>query len=232
MRHRLLIILLMSVIGLSLGVVQHVAADSYGIDVTKDTVNEIKPGQTGAGTNLLPTTVAGESDIPSVIGKIVGVGLSLIGVVFFILALYAGFTWMTALGNTEKVTKAKDILEAAIIGLVIVFAAYAISSFVFSAIQGQQPAGAPTTGGAAGGGRPPVEGKDAPQIPDCTQPDAQTTQGKHCGDNSYCDNGQCVPQCQYEYGATGNGSCVDQNSCTDTVEPGKCPGTSVCCVKK
>jgi len=52
------------------------------------------------------------------------------------LAIYAGYNWMTAQGEEEKVTKAKDTLTAAIIGLVIVIAAYAISYYVISALGG------------------------------------------------------------------------------------------------
>lgn len=102
-------------------------ADEYGISATKDAVNSDKDkGQ------LLPDTVAGGKTVPEVIGKVVGVGLSLVGLVFFGLTLYAGFRWMIAMGNTEDVEKAKETLIAAVIGLIIVLAAYAITSFVFS----------------------------------------------------------------------------------------------------
>jgi hypothetical protein len=73
-------------------------------------------------------------DIPLTIGKIVGVGLAFIGVLFLILMIYGGFTWMTARGNQQDVTKAKDLFEAAIIGLIIVFAAYAITAYVGSIV--------------------------------------------------------------------------------------------------
>jgi hypothetical protein len=68
--------------------------------------------------------------LPSAIGKIVGAALSFIGVIFFILMIYGGLLWMTAAGNDQQVEKAKDLIVAAIIGLVIVFAAYAITSFI------------------------------------------------------------------------------------------------------
>jgi hypothetical protein len=58
--------------------------------------------------------------------------LGFVGVIFLVLTIFAGFTWMTAAGNTEDIEKAKKMLEAAIIGLVIVFSAYAITYFVTS----------------------------------------------------------------------------------------------------
>jgi hypothetical protein len=81
-----------------------------------------------AATNAygsLPT-----EDVPTTIGKIVGVVLSFVGVLFLGLMIYGGFYWMLARGNQAEVTKAKDLIEAAVIGLIIVMAAYAITAYV------------------------------------------------------------------------------------------------------
>jgi hypothetical protein len=45
--------------------------------------------------------------------------------------------WMTAQGNSAQVDKAKDLLINAVIGLVIVTAAYSITSFVGTSIVGK-----------------------------------------------------------------------------------------------
>jgi hypothetical protein len=95
----------------------------------------------------LPTSIKGATTLPELAGVIVNVALSLLGIVFFGLMLYAGITWMKAMGSSEDVTKAKDIMQAAIIGLIIVGAAYAITSFVFSSL-GQS--GGPASGGGGG----------------------------------------------------------------------------------
>ena len=70
------------------------------------------------------------TDIPSAIGKVVGALLSFIGVVFLILMIYGGFMWMLARGNEQEVAKAKDLIFAAVIGLIIVLSAYAITSYI------------------------------------------------------------------------------------------------------
>ena len=93
----------------------------------------------------LPTSVGGANSLPELAGKIVNVALSLIGILFFCLMLYAGITWMKAFGSSEDVTKAKDMIQQAIIGLVIVMMAYAISNFVFSTLG--------ATGGESAGGK-------------------------------------------------------------------------------
>ena len=68
--------------------------------------------------------------ISSTIGKVVGYALSFVGVIFLILIIYAGFTWMLARGNEAEVKKAKDLMFDAVIGLVIILSAYAITAFV------------------------------------------------------------------------------------------------------
>ena len=54
----------------------------------------------------------------------------MLGMIFLILMLYGGYLWMTAAGKEERVTKAKNLITAAIIGVIIVVSAYAISYFV------------------------------------------------------------------------------------------------------
>ncbi|MEK7557753.1 MAG: hypothetical protein AAB530_00910 [Patescibacteria group bacterium] len=79
----------------------------------------------------------------AVISTIIDVVLSLLGVIFLVLIIYAGFNWMTAAGEEDKITKSKSTITAAIIGLIVVLAAYAISYFVIyqisSAVLKQTP---------------------------------------------------------------------------------------------
>lgn len=63
---------------------------------------------------------------------ILNIILSFVGVVMLILIAYGGFLWMTAGGNESQVEKAQKIIVAAIIGLLIVVSAYAVSYFVVS----------------------------------------------------------------------------------------------------
>lgn len=62
--------------------------------------------------------------------------LSLLGIVFLILMIYAGILWMTARGQEKRVEQAKSILVDSIVGIVIVAGAYAITYFVLGSLQG------------------------------------------------------------------------------------------------
>ncbi|NQV11781.1 hypothetical protein HQ524_00305 [Candidatus Uhrbacteria bacterium] len=66
------------------------------------------------------------------IGNIVNVGLGLLGIIFFVLMVYAGFLWMTARGNPDQVTKAQTMITQAVIGIIVILSAFAVSSFVLS----------------------------------------------------------------------------------------------------
>lgn len=85
---------------------------------------------TAVGGLGLPTTVEGT------VGTVIKGVLGLVGTIFFVLTIYAGILWMTAAGNEEQVTKATDIIKAAVIGLFITMAAYAITTFVASKVGG------------------------------------------------------------------------------------------------
>jgi hypothetical protein len=76
--------------------------------------------------------IKGEKKLPEVIGSIINVALSLLGLVFLGLALYAGFKWMTAQGDSKQVDEATGTLKNAVIGMIITVSAYALSTFIMS----------------------------------------------------------------------------------------------------
>lgn len=68
--------------------------------------------------------------VDSIASQVIDALFSLVGVIFFILMIYGGYIWMMAKGNEQDVDKAKNIIRAAIIGLIVVVGAYAITAFV------------------------------------------------------------------------------------------------------
>ncbi len=70
------------------------------------------------------------NDLEKKIANIISVGLSLIGIIFLILMLHSGFLWMTAKGDKNAVEKAKENIKTALIGIIIIFGAYAITQLV------------------------------------------------------------------------------------------------------
>lgn len=93
--------------------------------------------QIEAGLNTLGKTAGykvegvDENSLAEQIGRYVGVFLSILGIIFIILVIYAGYNWMTAMGDAAKADKAKEILWRAVIGLIIVIGSYAVWGFVY-----------------------------------------------------------------------------------------------------
>ena len=84
------------------------------------------------GLNYGTYTGLGTKDIREGVMAIIQVLLGFLGIIAIVIVLYGGFVWMTAGGNEEKVSSAKKIITAGIIGLVIIFVSYAIATFVIN----------------------------------------------------------------------------------------------------
>ncbi len=99
---------------------------------------------TGLGGLQETAGVAGIAQAPAspeaVAGRILAQVLSFVGVLFLCLMIWSGFLWMTSAGNEDKVKQAKAIAVSAVVGLIIVAAAYAITQFVGDSIMGTNPA--------------------------------------------------------------------------------------------
>ena len=90
------------------------------------------PDLTSNLTDVNSEADLGSEDLTATIGKLISALLSVLGVIFLLLIIWAGFTWMTAQGDPKKVDKAKDILITSVVGLIILLSAYAISTFVIT----------------------------------------------------------------------------------------------------
>lgn len=114
------------------------AGDVYAIG-NGNIANTIRNGVgTDGGLNDVVGGVYGdtasEKTLQQMVVSVINGILGLLGIIFLVLVLYAGFLWMTAAGNEDQVGKAKNILTTSIIGIIIIVAAYAIVKFVLAAI--------------------------------------------------------------------------------------------------
>lgn len=67
-----------------------------------------------------------------VVANIVNWALGVLALIAVILVLAGGFLWMTAAGNEEKIERAKKLLTAAVVGLVIILAAWGITIYALN----------------------------------------------------------------------------------------------------
>lgn len=99
-----------------------ITTTAHGLDLGIDKVNN---AATQAGYSAATETTFAEN-----VGKAIKILLSMIGVLFTILIIYAGYLWLTARGNDESISKAKGIISSSIIGLIILLMAYSITNFI------------------------------------------------------------------------------------------------------
>jgi len=118
-----------------------IAIISFGFFTLSPVFAQINSDTLGV-TQVGEQTGLGNEDLRVTIGKIIQVILGFLGVVAIVIVLYGGFMYMTAGGSDEKVAKARKILINGGIGLVIIFSAYAITSFVISKLVDATGAGA------------------------------------------------------------------------------------------
>lgn len=103
------------------------------------------PVATNAGLLATSSGITGQTDalrntagfdantrVEDVVATVIKIVLGLLGIVFLILLVLGGYQWMSAGGNEKEVDAAQARIKTAIIGLVIILSAYAITAFVFT----------------------------------------------------------------------------------------------------
>ncbi|HOZ55625.1 MAG: hypothetical protein BWY51_00537 [Parcubacteria group bacterium ADurb.Bin316] len=93
------------------------------------TLWDMQMGKTAIGEKF-GATDGQPADAKDTIIEVVKVFLSFMGILMTIMIIWAGVRWMTAGGDEKKVEKAKSHLLAAVIGAVIILAAWVISFIV------------------------------------------------------------------------------------------------------
>ncbi len=83
-----------------------------------------------AVTNPILTPTANPSDLGQLINFVFSWSLRIIGIVVFVMILYNGFMWLTAAGNPNQIGKAWNGMTNAILGAVLLLAAYLILSVI------------------------------------------------------------------------------------------------------
>jgi uncharacterized membrane protein YidH (DUF202 family) len=94
------------------------------------------PGQFKNINDNLDTTLTSsgvtKTEALPLLAKIITALIVFVGMVFFILIIYGGVMWMTAMGNEDKVKKSRALIIASVIGLALIILAYLIASLITS----------------------------------------------------------------------------------------------------
>jgi len=74
-----------------------------------------------------------EDGIYVILGRIIKALLGIVGSISLLMFIYGGITLLTSAGASEKIKKGQQTLVWASLGILVVFASYAVLKFVFSA---------------------------------------------------------------------------------------------------
>ncbi len=96
-------------------------AENYNIN---NTLNQLEKatGRAGLGASSLGGTTGVAIQAFYLFG--------LLGSIFLLLMAYAGIMWMTAGGNEERISKAKNIIKGSVLGFLIILLSYSITVFI------------------------------------------------------------------------------------------------------
>ena len=79
---------------------------------------------------VIPSTGITEGNLDTQAATVVKGILVAMALVFFGLMVYSGIVWMTARGEEDRITKARETIIAAVIGLIVVVSAYAVTNLL------------------------------------------------------------------------------------------------------
>ena len=112
---------------------------ALGTDPCTGICRSVTSGEVGFGlgtkSNFTDTGLGQSSDLKSTIANIINIILGFLGILAVLVILYGGFKWMTAAGNEDGVSEARGLIVNGVIGLVVIFVAWGIASFVISQLQ-------------------------------------------------------------------------------------------------
>lgn len=125
----------------------------FGLVLPSTNALALTPGECGcsAGNNWKSTTggtkcqafcgvcasnpdscAADAKGLAAIVKDVINVLLFIIGAVSVVMIIYGGFRYVTSAGNSDSVTKAKNTILYAVVGLVVALLAFAIVNFVIT----------------------------------------------------------------------------------------------------
>ncbi len=167
----------------------------------------------------------GNTDPRIIIANIIRFALGFLGIIAVALAMYAGWLWITSAGEAEKIDKAKKLLTAAVIGLMIIMSSFAIASFILNRLIEATGGGGP--GGGPGGGVPPGGGSPSAPV-SCdgnTLTPACDADSVMCAAGYYCHPDSCLCQPGGNYGDPCDGN---SNTAACDADDGLCSAYLAC----
>lgn len=89
----------------------------------------------GANSTYCKGAAQGQSDVMGIVKNIINLLLTAIGVISVIMIIVGGINFALSNGDAQKVTKARNTILYAVIGLIVAIFSYAIVDFAFNRVK-------------------------------------------------------------------------------------------------
>lgn len=93
-----------------------------------------QPSSIMEGLEYVEPLELADADPREAVISLISLLMTFLGIIAVIIILYGGFVWLTAAGNEDRVSTAKKIIVAGVIGLIIILAAFLIVNFVVTEV--------------------------------------------------------------------------------------------------
>lgn len=80
-------------------------------------------------------------DVRSIVAQVINAATMLLGAIFVVLIIVAGYLYMTSAGNEKQIDKSMSYIKTGVIGLIIVLMAWSITAFVMKGGSNTQEGG-------------------------------------------------------------------------------------------
>ena len=108
---------------------------SGGSDALKEVIQLSDPlGSTVSNDIVIGGDGSTDFEITDLIGRIANALIAPVGAIAFLFFVIGGFYWIFSGGNEERIKAGKDIMLWTLVGVAIIFFAYAILSFLFKIV--------------------------------------------------------------------------------------------------
>ncbi len=145
--------------------------------------------------NPLEATVDPSAPVQSLVAIFINALFGIAGSIALAMYVWGGALWLLSAGEEKKVTQGKNVIQWTTLGIIMMFAAYTIVSYLFSSF------GTGSVGGTTGGvvGTPVGQGTGTADKLCCLNYNTKkamtvSNPGDCAGPNTYTYNGQCSGQ--------------------------------------
>lgn len=90
-------------------------------------------GNLDLGTDIIDNNIELSNNDPrETVARLINTAMLFLGIIAVGIVLLGGFKWMTGGGNEDKVSEAKKLMSAGVIGLIIILSAWGITTFILN----------------------------------------------------------------------------------------------------